>query len=652
VRIRRSRYCKTAFACALVVAAAACSAAASRIDLTSREVSIGTYQDTRTSPVGVTVTYPGAQLSVQVPDPTSVPWLSVDVSDHGGTAVLQIFTDVTKAVPGTYHADLTLTAAGGLKTALPITFMVWEPFRVSTSTLDVTTTLDGGSTGPATPLEIFGAQSRWQASTTAPWLMVDPSSGDGSGRVRVTCDKSMIASPGVLATNLQVTDLVGGRSQAVAIRCIADSLRLLVDRHGVAFSRFSNVAALTADIGVNHNGSEPIDWSASAAPGWLSVTASGTTGEAVHISADPSGLAPGVHIGTVTIGSSASTISRVEIRVGLYVSSESLPDPLVHADASVSEIGDPIRPYVYAMPDGSRLVATNIYTANVEKTYSLPVTGEICDVSDDGKYLFFEVVSGFDPSDPLPYRPRDVWRVDLDDETAPPKLLFTEAAAERGYSNGAFPVRYLSNNGVPLLLNPIGRVHSADSGDVLASFSWNWNGTSDQHYEVYYPTLVSVARDGKHVALVNDYGWLGQGLNIYSIRAYAVAGAPASVTLESTIPTKSFTEPGRILLGPDLDRVYVRFGYLEKVDISWVFHQKFNAEQRFLDGGNGVLFGTGEDAAHNFIVGQYSKNGDLVRRLSPPGGYWYAPLLSSDGLMVFATTDVVGGGSATYGFRR
>jgi hypothetical protein len=633
---------------------AACGGGAGRIEVSSQDVAIGTYEDTLAPPTGISVTYPGKQLLVHTRDAAAAPWLSVDVTDNGGSAVIQIFTDVRKVVPGSYHAVVTLTAPAGETIELPIAFTVWESFRLSTRLFDTATTLDGGTDGPGTTLGLTGAQARWEVRDTPAWLRFDPAAGEGSRDVEVTCDKTAIASPGVLTAEVQVVDTVGGRAVPLSVRCVADTHRLLPARRGVAFSRFANAAALSADVAIAHNGSAAIDWSAGTTSSWLSVTPTGRSGEPVRITADPAGLAPGVHIGAVTVRSAAPTIARTEtIRVGLYVSTQALTDPLVVAGGTSVGPSDPIRPYVYVMRDGPRIEARNLYTAAVEKVYPLPIPTpfmEICDLSDDGKYLYFQVVAGFDGSNPLRYYPREIWRVNLDDESEAPTLLFTERATEGGYSNGTFPVRYVSSNGVPLLFNPVGRLHRADTGDVVMSFLWSWTGTSEQPYEVYHPTRVSMAGTGKHMALAKEAGLSGDGVHLYSIHAYD-AGPFAFVKLETMAPYQGFTDLGEMLLGGDLDRIYVRFGYFEKVDTAWVFHAKFRSEQRFVDAGHGVLFGAGQDAAGELVAGQYSKDGDLIRKLPKVSGVgWGNLLLSSDGLMLFAGTG--GEDGAVYGFRR
>jgi hypothetical protein len=643
-------------ASAVMLLAPACVAGGSRIELSSPELAIATYQDTMAPPTGVYVKYRGEQLIVQSPDPVAAPWLSVDVSDQRGSAVIQVFTNVNSVGPGTYRAVVTLALPSGEHTELPITFMVRESFRLSTTALDVRTTLDGGGNTVGARLGILGTQSRWSIGGVPPWLVPEQLTGDGSRDVELVCDKSAIATPSIVAAELQVTDAVGGRVIVLPVRCIADSHRLLPARHGVAFSQFPNVTALTTDVVVDHNGSTAVDWSASAAPGWLSVSERGRSGQALHIVADPGGLAPGVHIGVVTIRSDARTIARPEtVRVGLYISADPLPNPVIHREPAASTLGDPIRPYRYVLRNSTRLEAHNLYTARVENVYSLPIPTlyvRICDVSDDGKYLYFEVLAGYDGSNPFAQPPREVWRVDLDDERAVPRLLFTEHGTEQGVSNGPFPVRYVSNNGVPLLFNPFGRLHRADTGEVLASFLWNWYGSSLDPLPVYRDTLVSIVPSGKHMALTNAGGGSFTAPQLYRIDAYDVSEPIASVTLETSIPKQMSSEPGAMLLGGDLDRIYLRFGYFEKIDTTWVFHSKFRSAQHMLDAGHGALFGTGSDSAGDLVVGEYTKDGDLVTKLSHGSGPgWDDPLLSSDGLMVFATT-ADQDGTVTYGFRR
>jgi hypothetical protein len=340
----------------------------------------------------------------------------------------------------------------------------------------------------------------------------------------------------------------------------------------------------------------------------------------------------------------AATIARPEsIHVGFYVSTAALPNPLT--PVVPGEFADPVRPYVYAL-SSNKVLARNVYTNATEQTYTLPTPGPILDIatiSDDGHALYVVDLAGWTDQNPLAYAPRDVYRVDLDEPAATPVLLYHEAATANGYSNDRFPLRFFRQRGVPLLFNPIGRIQHAETGAVLATFVWRATTIP-----TFTPTRISLDRAGDLVALSVVQPSSGDAVEL---RRISVHDTTAKVTREAVIPYQypTFYEPGAMFLGPELDRIYLRTGYLAKAGTTWTYHAKFTVDSTFLASDTGVLYAAGTDPGGGPVVGEFSKDGDLIRALSsgpvPPA--WTQPWLSSDGLFIFATSN-----DEMTGFRR
>lgn len=590
------------------------------------------------------------------------PWLFVrSVGQRDGASDHELQFSAQELPVGLYVATVRFATAGsGLardQHTLRVRLQVMEPFRAAAEALELDTTLDG-SADPRATLELLGRQSSWQIEDVPAWLVLEKTSGQGSATVEARCLKAALAGPGVASATLTISDRLGGRVISLPVRCFAEAHRLMPAERGLAFSRFSNAERLIADVLIEQNGDRPLSWTAEATPSWISVSASGQTGRTMHVAVDPAGLTPGMHYGEIWISNPASPAQIEKIRVGVYLSAAELPSSITHALAGGSDVRDPIRPRIYLL-DEQELVARNIYTGQIEETYPLPPTASLlrlCDISDDGASLFLEDLSGWDPSNPLAYRPRDIYRVNLDRPTQPAQLLFTEQATQNGHSNGPLSLRYFRSNGVPVLFNPLGRLHHAETGVVLGEFQFNWSGSNHDWVRTFRPTRVSIAQGGTRFALSNEtFPYAEDSIYVYDLRVRAVPGAKARIQRLTKVPRTypSSLEPGAMLFHRSLDRIYVRFGYLEKMGAEWVYREAFRSEHMFTEAGDGTLVGSGTDGAGQRVLGEFNKDGELVRALSPsrPNG-WYLPWVSSDGLAVFATGYGGDGWGSLYGFPR
>lgn len=633
------------------------------ISVNPGSVAISTYEDTAAPTKRVTATFVGDGVIVGVPPGSSQPdWLTITaVSSGNGTAEFDIFADETKVPIGTRSATLrfvTGKADGSSVKSVDVlvTFTVLDAFSLSKASIDLITTYDGAIDGPQEVVHISGAQSRWQIGALPNWLSVSGSAGVGEADIEFSCNKTALDAAGVFFADVEIVDSAGGRALRLPVRCLAQPHKILSSRYGVAFSQFSNVGSTSADILITQNGSTVIGWTASTSAAWLQVDESGLTGEQLHLSANPAELSPGFHQGEVTITSNASTISQSEtIRVGFYVSNDSLPDQVhVGIVPSISDIRDPIRPIVYTR-SGNEIHGVNVYTGIIEKKYSLPqhyFSFDVSDVSDDGMYLY--VVDA--TAESSTYSPSNVYRFNLDDEHAAPTLLFTESGPLSGHEYGPISVKYFRNAGIPLLFNPLGRLHLADSGVVVANFKLYWNGFSDNWWPVFLRTKVSVHRTGSHIAITKSSPQGGDHIDIYRVTAFDLEGVETSVSLESQVNYQypEFYEPGSMLLGDELDRVYVRFGYAEKSGAGWTYNGKFFSDTALVYSNDSSLFGSGSTGpGGSLVIGEYDKNGTLMRSLSEHAPYgWYKPWVSSDDLVVFASTRDLTSNVILHGFRR
>jgi hypothetical protein len=172
-----------------------------------------------------------------------------------------------------------------------------------------------------------------------------------------------------------------------------ESHKLLVDGNGVAFTSTPTLSSLTRTLKVRDNFGLATSWVASKDQNqsWLTVTGSGTAGDDLVLTANPTGLATdSLYLETVTITSSDTSVENTEkIRVGLWVGSTTADPTTTITGLTFTQIAaDPVRPYAYVA------VGTDVQIINVHNGSALaPISNVAAQVgpmtiSHDGSILY------------------------------------------------------------------------------------------------------------------------------------------------------------------------------------------------------------------------------------------------------------------------
>ncbi|WP_288131761.1 hypothetical protein [Microbulbifer sp.] len=175
------------------------------------------------------------------------------------------------------------------------------------------------------------------------------------------------------------------------IQVLASSHRLIAHDNGIGFSSFPGASHLQQSVLIDDSYFQGgVNWSASTDATWLTIDDTGSTGNAINISADPAGLSQDtLHEAEILITSSNGAIENTEtIYVSLWNGSV---DPASRNDVSAVHdpfVADSLRPYIYAASDNSVQVY-NAYTASSVDSFTLALTAiDSLAVSADGQYLY------------------------------------------------------------------------------------------------------------------------------------------------------------------------------------------------------------------------------------------------------------------------
>jgi len=473
-------------------------------------------------------------------------WLVLDRTS--GTASDPLIVSVNPAngalAFGNYNSSISLQASSGGSTfnkTVNVTMLLTRA-RLTANPASVTL---GGSNGrdlSGVPVQLglnTGVNSFPWNSTASSFVQRSPSSGSVSATplsVTLTPNATGLSAGthiGSVAFSAQVNgDVV---STNVSVTFNQESHKLLVDGNGVAFAKTPALAKLTRTLRVRDNLGLATAWTATKDQSWLTVTASGTAGDDLVLTADPTGLTPDtLSLATVTITSPDTTVENTEtIRVGLWVGSTD-PDPtttitgLPYAQIAA----DPIRPYAY-VGVGKDIHIINVYNGSPLTPLLNVVPARIgaMTTSHDGSALYVvdEVLDSIVPVN------LDTYRVGTQFSTnslsTPQNLEYTRA------------------NGMPLILTGAGLFFNAATGAQFHGVTFppfgavgaSRNGSrfcfldiGNSSYNLSCWTLDFTSLNGGQLLVGNSPSVMGVGVNAADIAvspdgnfAYVASGAGA-----------------------------------------------------------------------------------------------------------------------------
>lgn len=319
--------------------------------------------------------------------------LNVSITNPGVLGIYTAYINVSGS-NATYKIQVTLDYRNPTVSIAPPNVLYYEKVDSSAATYAAQT------------VQIVGENVGWTAVPSQPWVQLSATSGSGPTSVDVAIDDSQIPVGKSLA-QVVVADVIGGPSHTLLIEVRKQPHRIQVSRDGVALTSTTTVSKLSDTLTVSENAGVTTAWNASSDQTWLTVTASGNTGDGLVLTADKTGLATEkVYFANVTITSSDNTIANIEVvRVGFYVTTATPTSLSSIAVTGANIISDPIRPYVYVTEQDSCSATVsahetvsiyNIYTGVPVGTMSAPSGASLSEmaISSNGDTLFVADASG------------------------------------------------------------------------------------------------------------------------------------------------------------------------------------------------------------------------------------------------------------------
>lgn len=346
------------------------------------------------------VTVSGEGLSWQVEDLSSEGITAAPLSGSGDGSI-NLTVDMTQVDPLLSSQSLTVSVSDS-DDAEPITlsferllpefaFTELEQVLDASAGWDITelvnqVSLNTGSNEYAASIEVdFPLENAWQTGTEI--------QASGAGQDIALQFFPSEFSEGEQMGTITVSTVVDGEqvSGSYSFTVKASKHLLLAQDTGVALAAFPAESRLQEIVLIEDSYWQGgVTWNAVTSADWLSVTASGTTGGTLTLTADPTKvLQDQLYTAEVTISSPNPAVeSEEKIRVAFWSGSAD-PQPVVSIDADYSHlVADPFRPRIYAA-SGNTVDMYNLYTGLLEDTFQLPVNsvGSLS-ISADGAKLF------------------------------------------------------------------------------------------------------------------------------------------------------------------------------------------------------------------------------------------------------------------------
>lgn len=382
----------------------------------------------------------------------------------------------------------------------------------------------------------------WALSADEPWVSVSASSGQTDADVVVSVDPSGLDA-GTYTAVITLTEPLASQSKSINVTFEVAPKRIIPSSKGLLLNSFPASADLMANILIDDNAGGGADWTAVSDAPWLTVTASGVTGDTLVAAADPDSVADdSFSEGTITVSSSDAAITEdTTIKIGFYKGSADPVAILEEIPQSFALAADPVRPYVYLSLNedsfGTDKIETyNIYTgAKVGVSIEPSINPGKMSVSDDGAFLYVtDDVNGGDST--------IIERIDL--ETGASLNQWSLVPVSSGGINRQDEIHFARVEGIPAIYSAVGAVLHGETGELLGQYPGSGNFTVSQNGRTVCFDTTSISPDSANCTT----------LNISGLGTDTVSITP-NVTTETPFNTLNFGSD--IALSPDGETVYI-----------------------------------------------------------------------------------------------
>lgn len=248
----------------------------------------------------------------------SASWLGISPASGTGTGPISVTATPGSLAVGTYNTLVTINALNSAPVSIPISLTVTAP--VATVVLSpVALAFSGvqGGANPVTQAVTVNANGNWTASSSAPWLTLSPSSGNGNGSIAAHV---ALSSAVVGTNNATITVTSGGVARTTSVTLTVSAASLMASPNSVAYTATQGAANPSAQtIAISSNST----WTVSDGASWLSLSpTSGSNNGTITASVNTATATQGNNSTTITVKSAGIT-RTVNVTLALNAPSSS-----------------------------------------------------------------------------------------------------------------------------------------------------------------------------------------------------------------------------------------------------------------------------------------------------------------------------------------
>lgn len=403
-------------------------------------------------------------------------WLHVSQGTSSGNGNVNAVIDATGVAPGSYTGHLVIAETQDSTDS--VTLIVNLTVTPAALTVTETSYLFGGTDGLAAlaPLPLDFSLSTGHASypytvvlattTGGNWLKVDSASGTvgaAGATVHLSVDKTGLKG-GTYTGQITLSSTVAGTAfqQTLPVTLNIEANRLVVTASGVGLSSIAGAAqpVLTRTVQVlSAIGRTDVPWNASSDSAWLTVTASGTTGGNLVLTANTNGIPLDItQFANVTITSTDTTVENSQtIRVGLIVSN-TVPVATTVSLTPNMLAASPVEPIVAIGTGGTSVGIYDVNSGVLLRTLSsvAAATGALM-FSEDGRTLFVLDTTNT--------------RVTAVDPSTGAIGTIYDASPQAAFGAAGTGLAVMHPNGYAMLFTPNGHAYDLATGTAMPSSS-------------------------------------------------------------------------------------------------------------------------------------------------------------------------------------
>lgn len=273
-----------------------------------------------------------------------------------------------------------LIANGDSRAVLPspnansIAVINLSQFSTSSETLSFTTNF-GDSVINQQTLTLSNIGADWQASASAPWLILTSQSDENGDAILIDIDRSLITGWGLMSASISIFDPASGTTKVITVELAIDAIRLSSNYPSLAFNSLATEQTLEHTVDIITNSETPIAWQASTDVNWLSLSANNTN-NTLSINAIPANLtADGVYSAVINLtptteGSALAGSISVTFNKGAADSADIDVESVTVNSSGI--VLDPMRPYVY-IASGDKINTYHVISGALINTASSPL---------------------------------------------------------------------------------------------------------------------------------------------------------------------------------------------------------------------------------------------------------------------------------------